>query len=143
MKILFILCALTFVLGLMLTNSTFGQTYSGHPNFPEAYIQVVHRNANGDLMGYYESTLAYFTNVFLLNEILDTHDPKIIEKDGQTLEVFIIQRQSRFSENYKGQMSSYDLTYKEFRPLQVRQDGYFGEPGDTVTAIFTIVRIVQ
>ena len=107
-------------------------------------VQVVHRNANGDLMGYYEPTLAYFTNPFLLNEYLDTLKAKeIIEKNGQTLEVFIIHKRSVMTENYSGQMASYDITYKEYRPLQVRQDGYFAEPGDIITATFKIVRIVE
>jgi len=144
MKVLFALCALAFFVGLISVNFTFGQLYTGHQNFPEVHVQVIHRNANGDLMGYYEPTLAYFTNVFLLNEYLDTLDAKeIIEKNGQTLEVFIIHKRTVMTEKYNGQMASYDITYKEYRPLQVRQDGYFGEPGDIITATFRIVRIVE
>jgi len=144
MKILFAFCTFAFVLGLISINSSFGQIYTGHPNFPEIRLQVEHRNANGNLMGYYESTLAYVTNVFLLHEYLDTLDPKeIIKKDGQTLQVFIIQKPATLTENYNGQMASYDITYKGYRPLQVRHDGYFGEPGDSITATFKIVRIVK
>ena len=144
MKVLFALCALAFFVGLISVNFTFGQIYTGHPSFSDVQVQVVHRNANGDLMGYYEPTLAYFTNPFLLNEYLDTLKAKeIIEKNGQTLEVFIIHKRSVMTENYSGQMASYDITYKEYRPLQVRQDGYFAEPGDIITATFKIVRIVE
>jgi len=79
----------------------------------------------------------------LLNEYLDTLDPKVVEKDNQILEVFIIHKSAIMTENFNGQMASYDITYKEYRPLQVRQDGYFGEPGDIITATFRIVRIVE
>jgi len=143
MKVLFALCALAFVFGLISVNSTFGQIFTGHPNFSDVHVQVVHRNANGDLMGYFESSLAYFTNPFLLNEYLDTLDPKVVEKDGQILEVFIIHKRAIMTENNNGQMSSYDITYKGYRPLQVRHDGYFGEPGDIITATFKIERIVK
>ncbi len=137
------LCILGFIFGLMLTNSAFGQIPSGHPSFPELKLQVEHRNADGELLGYYESELAYVTNLFLLNEYLDALDAKeIIEKDGQTIEIFIIHKRAILTENYNGQMSSYDITYKGYRPLEIRHDGYFGEVGDTVSATFKIGRLV-
>jgi len=143
MKVMLFLCMLGFVFGLMFTNSAFGQIPSGHPNFSELKLQVEHRNADGYLLGYYESKLAYVTNIFLLNEYLDTLDAKeIIEKDGQTIEIFIIHKQAVFTESFNGQMATYDITYKGERPLKIRQDGYFGEAGDTVSATFTIARLV-
>jgi len=143
MKVILSLCILGFVFGLMLTNFAFGQIPSGHPSFSELKLQVEHRNADGQLLGYYESELAYVTNLFLLNEYLDALDAKeIIEKDGQTIEIFIIHKQSVFSENYNGQFSSYDIVYKGYRPLEIRHDGYFGEAGDTVSATFKIGRLV-
>ena len=143
MKLMLSLCILGFIFGLMLTNSAFGQQYSGHSSFSELKVQVVHRNADGQLLAYYESELAYVTNIFLLNEYLDSIVPKeIIEKDGQNMEIFIIHKRAVLTENYNGQMSSYDITYQEYRPLQIRHDGYFGEAGDTVSATFKIVRLV-
>ena len=143
MKVIFYLCMLGFVFGLMLTNSAFGQQYSGHPSFPELKLQVEHRNADGQLLEYYESELAYVTNVFLLNEYLDSFDAKeIIEKDEQTIEIFIIHKQAVLTENYNGQFTSNDIVYKGIHPLQIRHEGYFGEPGDIISATFKIGRLV-
>ena len=143
MKVLFCLGILGFVFGLMLTNSAFGQTPSGHPSFPELKLQVEHRNADGQLLGYYESELAYVNNIFLLNEFLDALDAKeIIEKDGQTIEIFIIHRHALFTESYSGQMASYGIVYKGELPLEIRQDGYYAEAGDTVSGTFKIGRLV-
>ena len=143
MKVLFSLCMLGFIFGLIFINSVFGQISSGHPSFSELQLQVVHRNADGHLLGYYESELAYVTNVFLLNEYLDTIDAKeIIEKDGQTIEIFIIHKQGVFSKSMIGQKASFDIVYKGERPLQIRHDGYYAEVGDYVSATFKIVRLV-
>ncbi len=143
MKVVFSLCILGFIFGLIFINSAFGQISSGHSSFPELKLQVVHRNADGQLLGYYESELAYVTNLFLLNEYLDALDAKeIIEKDGQTIEIFIIHRQAVFTESWNGQMASYGITYKGVNPLEIRQDGYYAEAGDTVSATFKIGRLV-
>ncbi len=143
MKVAFSLCILGFIFGLIFINSAFGQISSGHPNFSELKLQVEHRNADGQLLGYYESELAYVTNLFLLNEYLDALDAKeIIEMDGQTIEIFIIHKQGVFTESNNGQMASYDIIYKGKRPLEIRHDGYFGEAGDIVSATFTIGRLV-
>ena len=143
MKVIFSLCILGFVFGLMFVNSAFGQIPAGHPNFSELKVQVEHRNADGELLGYYESELAYVTNLFLLNEYLDAIVPKeIIEKDGQTIEIFIIHRHFVFTEDFNGQMASYGITYKGHTPLEIRHDGYFGEARDTVSATFKIGRLV-
>ena len=143
MKVMFFLCMAGFVFGLMLMNSAFGQIPSGHSSFPELKLQVEHRNANGQLLGYYESELSYVTNLFLLNEFLDALDAKeIIEKDGQTIEIFIVHRQTVFTENYNGQFSGWNIVYKGTTPLEIRHDGYYGEAGDTVSGTFTIGRLV-
>ncbi len=146
MKVIIVVCTLVFVFGLLSTNFAFGQQYSGFPNFPELSLQVVHRNANGDLIGYFESSLAYVQRPLLLHEFLDTQDAKeTIEKDGQTLEVFIIKRgeRSSFNEKVNGQIASYNLYYEGSSTMAIRQDGYFGEPGDTATGTFRIVRIAR
>ena len=146
MKVIIVLCVLAFVFGLLSTNSAFGQQYSGFPNFPELSLQVVHRNANGDLIGYFESSLAYLQRPLLLHEYLDTLDAKeIIEKDGKTLEVFIIKRGERggFTEKVSGQIASYNLFYEGSSTMAIRHDGYYGEPGDTATGTFKIVRIAR
>ena len=147
MKTIFVLCTLAFALGLISTNSAFGQIYTEYPRFHEINLQVVHRNANGDLMGYFESSLAYIQRPLLLHEYLDTLDPKeIIEKDDQTMEVFIIQRGGGgggFTEKYSGQIASYNLFYEGSSTFAVRHDGYFAEPGDTSTGTFRIVRVAQ
>jgi len=146
MKVIIVLCTLAFAIGLIFTNSAFGQQTPGHPDFPELNLQVVHRNANGDFVGYFESTLAYVQRPLLLHEYLDTRNAKeIIEKDGQTLEVFIIHKGEGgpFTEDYSGQIASYNIMYKGISTMAIRHDGYFGEPGDTATGTFKIVRIVQ
>jgi len=141
---MFSLCVLGFIFGLIFINSAFGQVqYTGHSSFSELKLQLEHRNADGQLFGYYESELAYVTNLFLLNEYLDALDAKeIIEKDGQTIEIFIIHIQARFTENYNGQMASYNLYHKGESILEIRQDGYYGEAGDTASATFKIGRLV-
>ena len=141
---MFSLCVLGFIFGLIFINSAFGQVlYTGHSSFSELKLQVEHRNADGQLLGYYESELAYVTNLFLLNEYLDALDAKeIIEKDGQTIEIFIIHKQAVFSKSYNGQFSSYNLYHKGESILEIRQDGYYGEAGDTASATFKIGRFV-
>jgi len=146
MKVIFVLCTLAFAFGLITTNSAFGQIYTEYPEFHEINLQVVHRNANGDLIGYFESTLAYIQRLLLLHEYLDTLTAKeIIEKDGKTLEVFVIHRGEGevFSDRSSGQKASYNLVYEGLSLFAVRHDGYFAEPGDMVTATFKVVRIAR
>jgi len=146
MKVIFVLFALAFVFGLVFTNFVFAQQQTRNPSFPELSLQVVHRNANGDLIGYFESTLAYVQKPGLLHEYLDTIDAKeIIEKDGQTLEVFIIHkgRGEPITEDISGQISSYNIMYKGISTMAIRHDGYYGELGDTGTGTFKVVRIAR
>ena len=146
MKVIFVLCTLAFAFGLISTNSAFGEIYTEYPRFHEINLQVIHRNANGDLMGYFESALAYVQRPMLLHEYLDTLDAKeIIEKDGQTLEVYIIQKGKRapFTEEFSGQIASYNIMYKGLSTVAIRHDGYSGEPGDIATGTFKVVRIAR
>jgi len=147
MKVIFVLCTLAFAFGLISTNSAFGEIHTEYPRFHEINLQVIHRNANGDLMGYFESALAYVQRPMLLHEYLDTLDAKeIIKKDGQTLEVYIIHKGARgepFTEKISGQFASYNLFYKGSSTVAIRHDGYYGEPGDTATGTFKIVRIAR
>jgi len=146
MKVIFVLCTLAFVFGLISTNYAHGQQYTGYEGFEEFSLQTVHRNANGDLIGYFESTLAYVQRPLLLHEYLDTLTAKqIIEKDGQTLEVFIIHKGEGevYNERHSGQIASYNIMYQGSSTLAIRHDAYFAEPGDTATGTFKIVRIVQ
>ena len=144
MKVIFVLCTLAFAFGLISTNSAFGEIYTEYPRFHEMNLQVIHRNANGDFLGYYESALAYVTNEFLLHEYLDTINAKeIIKKNGQTLEVFIIKQNDKLTENFNGQFSTFYIVYEDNRPLKIRYDGFFGESGDLLAATLKIVRFTQ
>ncbi len=143
MKILIFL--LIFVVGFTLIGESYGQRQVSpqeDPSLHEVSLLLQLRNSDGQLITYIEPTTMYIRNMEMVHEFLDTKEnKKIIEKDGETLEVIQYEQIFRFSETK--QIATVGMVYKDTFVLLFRHDGFVTSPGDTLDAFWKIVRTIQ
>ena len=91
---------------------------------------------------YIEPSTMYVRDIKMTHEYLDTKEnKKIIEKDGETLEVIQYEQIFRCSETK--QIATLGMVYKNSFVLLFRHDAYLTAPGDTLDASWKIVRTIQ
>jgi hypothetical protein len=143
MKILIFL--LIFVVGFTLVGESYAQRQVSPQEDPSLYevsLQLQLRNSEGQLITYMEPSTMYINNLRMVHEYLDTKEnKKIIEKDGEKLE--LIQYEQIFRFDKTAQYSTLEMRYKNDYVLLFRHDGYFTSPGDTVDAFWKITRTIQ
>jgi len=141
MKIqIFLLVSVTM---LSLVGNSYGQGYPQEdPSLYEVSLQLQLRNSDGQLITYIEPTTMYIKNIKLVHEFLDTKEnKKIIEKDGEKVEVIQYEQIFRFSETK--QIATLQMWYQNDYVLLFRHDGYLTSPGDTLDAFWEITRTIQ
>ena len=105
-------------------------------------LQLQVRNSEGQLITYIEPTIMFISNIKLVHEFLDTKEnKKIIEKDGEKLE--LIQYEQIFRFDNTAQYSTLQMRYNNDYVLLFRHDGYFTSPGDTLDTFWKITRTIQ
>jgi len=124
-----------------LVGTSYGALPNDHPSLTEVSLQYEVRNSDGALIIYYEPTLMYIIDLALVHENLDTKNKTIIERDGMSFEQIQYEEGGILREY--AQYSSYDMIYQGKTALAMRHDGYLGEPGDSINAVWTIVRPVR
>jgi hypothetical protein len=112
------------------------------PSLYDVSLQLQLRNSEGQLITYIEPTIMFISNIKLVHEFLDTKEnKKIIEKDGEKLE--LIQYEQIFRFDKTAQYSTLQMRYNNDYVLLFRHDGYFTSPGDTLDAFWKITRTIQ
>ena len=136
-----------FLLVIVAAFSLVGYSYAQvhpqeDPSLYDVSLQLQLRNSEGQLITYIEPTIMYIKNIKLVHEFLDTKEnKKIIEKDGEKLE--LIQYEQIFRFDKTAQYSTLQMRYNNDYVLLFRHDGYFTSPGDTVDAFWKITRTIQ
>jgi len=136
---------LIFVVGVTLVGESDAQRESAPQEDPSLYemsLQLQLRNSEGQLITYIEPTTMYILNLKMVHEFLDTKEnKKIIEIDGETLELIQYEQIFRFSETK--QITTLGMVYKDTFVLLLRHGGYLTSPGDTLDAYWKITRTIQ
>jgi len=142
MKFFIISLIILFSLSVGFVNIAQGQTIDNHPSLVEVTLQVQIRDSEGHLVAYYEPNQKYVGNIVILHEYLDTKENKTtIQKEGKNLQVIEWEQ----SGTYKTTdiHTTFHLIYKGQFGISVFTDGYLSEPGDSYTASWKIVRLLN
>ncbi len=143
MKILIFL--LIFVISITLVGESYGQREGASnedPSLHEVSLQLQLRNSEGQLITYIDPSTMFVKDIKMIHEFLDTKEnKKIIEKDGETLEVIQYEQIFRFSETK--QIATIGMVYKNSFVLLFRHDGFLTAPGDTLDAFWKITRTIK
>ena len=134
---------LVIVAAFSLVGYSYAEVYPQEdPSLYDVSLQLQLRNSEGQLITYIEPTIMYISNIKLVHEFLDTKEnKKIIEKDGEKLELIQYEQIFRFSETK--QISTLGMVYKDTFALLFRHDGYLTSAGDTLDAFWKITRTIQ
>ena len=136
---------LVFVVGFALIGESYGQRDSApqeDSSLHEVFLQLQLRNSEGQLITYIEPSTMYIRNLKMVHEFLDTKEnKKIIEKDGEKLELIQYEQTFRFSETK--QIATVGMVYKNFYVITFRHDAILTSPGDTLDASWKIIRTIQ
>ncbi|GEM_PF-4898364 len=146
MKILIVVFFILFV-GSVFTDS-YGQSLpTQDKTLRQVSLQLELRNSAGQLVTYLEPTEMYISDIIGTHDYLDTlENKKTIDINGETLELIEFSRSDTFYTVQ--QVNMYNLLYNPteyfVKPvLHFRHDGYFSNPGDTLTAHFSIIRTMD
>ncbi len=134
---------LVIVAAFSLVGYSYAEVYPQEdPSLYDVSLQLQLRNSEGQLITYIEPTIMFISNIKLVHEFLDTKEnKKIIEKDGEKLELIQYEQIFRFSETK--QIATLGMVYKDTFVLLFRHDGYLTSPGDTLDAFWKITRTIQ
>ncbi len=117
-----------------------------------AFIQIIHRDSNGNLLAFIESDkISTFDNV-TLNELIDYEisqgmDP-VYEVNQNKFEVIVRQQVTEIEtitlSTDSRLITEAETGYKadEIITLRIIHDGYMAFPGDTITTYWNLVRII-
>ncbi len=143
MKIILISLLCLILIGS--TSYSFAQIYAvnSHTKVPEVMLQLELRDSDGNLVSYIEAKQVISIDPLKLNEFLDLIDyKKFLIKDGKVYEK--IQWQGKTEKLKKHTYSQFNLWVNEqsefIKVLTVRHNSYQGQPGDTLTIYWTIIR---
>ena len=114
-----------------------------------AFVQIIHRDSNGNLLAYIESDKITTFNTETITELMDTESSKGIDsvyKINASLVEIIVRQQvteiETISLSTDSQLISNSTNEggKEIITLRIIHDGYMAFPGDTVTTYWNLVR---
>jgi len=136
MKFLIISFIILFSLSIGFVGVAQGIFWKADPSIVEVSVQIQIRDSEGRLVAYYEPTQTWVKPEFV-HEYLDTKENKsIILKDGKNLEVIKWEQSKSYRENKLA--TAYGVT-----GLSTFYNGFITEPGDTSTASWKVVRLLN
>ena len=115
---------------------------------PYIFVQIIHRDSNGNLLAYLQSDRINIIDLSVLNYLLDQEsslkqDP-VYDVDGKKLQV--ITRQFVETVDSQGLLAStrlmVDVNNIEVMTVQFTHDGFRITSGDTITTIWSFARSV-
>ena len=112
------------------------------PSLPLIQLQLVLRDADGNLVAYIEPTTLFIASVPLTHEFLDTKNGTLFTKDGKTYELIEYDTHLTFSGEVR-QFATYQESYKRTAILIFRHDGYLAGAGDELFVYWKIIRALD
>jgi hypothetical protein len=130
-----------FCLGIFYGGSeVWGLPPTSDPSLPEISLQILVRDSKGNLVEYIEPTFFYIQYLPGVNDFLNNppNDAKI--KKVGNLETFEFQQWERIKTSHM--IGAHGLYHNNVFVILFIIEGYFGEPGDTITTSWKITRMV-
>ncbi|MGI0027445.1 MAG: hypothetical protein ACREAD_06345 [Nitrosopumilaceae archaeon] len=128
---------------IILLATSFGSSFaftpapSSDPSLPQISLILIVRDSNGNLVNYLEPSVIYIRNLSAVHDFINSSNYTTITKDGQTMKVYVDHRWESF--DHKGQYTQYALWYQNDSVLVLNNNGYIGEPGDTLDVYWKIL----
>ena len=146
-KVSYVLCIFSIIVFSALTSEAFAQISNPDDVF-FIFIQVTLRDSDGHLVTYMESNELVDVNKKIISDSLDHFSSymeiPIFELNDTKFQVFIIDSTTEFDSNTMYNRALYDVTVNEqtYSAAKFQFDGFLTSPGDEVTAVWTIARLV-
>ena len=146
-KVSYVLCIFSIIVFSALTSEAFAQISNPDDVF-FIFIQVTLRDSDGHLVTYMESNELVDVNKKIISDSLDHFSSymeiPIFELNDTKFQVFIIESTTEFDSNTMYNRALYYVTVNEqtYSAAKFQFDGFLTSPGDEVTAVWTIARLV-
>jgi len=146
-KVSYVLCIFSIIVFSVFTSEAFAQASQPEDIF-FMFIQVTLRNSDGNLVTYMESSKLFDVNKKIINDSLDhfssSMEIPIFELNNAKFQVFIIESVTEFDSSTMFANAYYNVTIDDrtYSAARFQFDGFLTSPGDEVTAVWTIARLV-
>ena len=143
----YVLCIFSIIIFSAFTSEAFAQISNPDDIF-FIFIQVTLRDSDGHLITYMESNELVDVDKKIISDSLDHlssyMEIPIFELNDIKFQVFIIETTTEFDSNTMYANAFYDVTIDEqtYSAAKFQFDGFLTSPGDEVTAVWTIARLV-
>ena len=146
-KVSYVLCIFSIIIFSAFTSEAFAQISNPDDIF-FIFIQVTLRNSDGQLITYLESQKFFDVDNKIINDSLDhfssSMEIPVFQLNDIKFQVFIIEITNEFDSNTMYARASYDVTVSEqtYSAARFQFDSFLTSPGDKVTSVWTIARLV-
>ena len=156
-KVSYVLCIFSIIVFSIFSSEAFAQEgiYAGiesktqtEDNIFFMFVQVTLRNSDGELVTYMESEKLFDVDKKIVSDSLDyfssSMEIPIFELNDKKFQVFIIESVTEFDSSTMFANAYYNVTIDErtYSAARFQFDGFLTSPGDEVTAVWTIARLV-
>ena len=146
-KISYVLCIFSIIVFSVFSTEVFAQPMPGDDIF-FIFVQVTLRNSDGELVTYMESEKLYDVDKKIISDSLDhfssSMEIPIFELNDAKFQVFIIESIDGFESSTMFANAYYNVTIDDrtYSAARFQFDSFLTSPGDKVTAVWTIARLV-
>ena len=147
-KVLFVLCIFSIIVFSVFSSEAFAQISQPEDGIFFMFVQVTLRNSDGNLVTYMESNKFFDVDKKIINDSLDhfssSMEIPIFELDDTKFQVFIIESDTEFDSSTMFANAYYNVTIDDrtYSAARFQFDSFLTSPGDEVTAVWTIARLV-
>ena len=147
-KVLFVLCIFSIIVFSVFSSEAFAQISQPEDGIFFMFVQVTLRNSDGNLVTYMESNKFFDVNKKIINDSLDhfssSMEIPIFELNDTKFQVFIIESDTEFDSSTMFANAYYNVTIDDrtYSAARFQFDSFLTSPGDEVTAVWTIARLV-
>jgi|TARA_B100001245_G_scaffold94563_1_gene68588 hypothetical protein len=147
-KVLFVLCIFSIIVFSVFSSEAFAQISQPEDGIFFMFVQVTLRNSDGNLVTYMESNKFFDVDKKIINDSLDhfssSMEIPIFELNDTKFQVFIIESDTEFDSSTMFANAYYNVTIDDrtYSAARFQFDSFLTSPGDEVTAVWTIARLV-
>lgn len=115
---------------------------------PYIFVQVIHKDSDGNLLAYLQSDRITDANLDMINEMLEHESARgvdpIYQKDGNFFQVITRENTLHFDSPlmYASTSLNQDVDNEQVTVLRLPQDGFRVLPGDSIKVIWIFVKSV-
>jgi len=147
-KVLLVLCVFSIIVLSVFSSEAFAQMPQAENNIFFMFVQVTLRNSDGNLVTYMESNKLFDVDKKIINDSLDhfssSMEIPIFELNDAKFQVFIIESMTEFDSSTMFANAYYNVTIDDrtYSAARFQFDSFLTSPGDEVTAVWTIARLI-